>query len=219
MMRDDAGQTLLEILVVLAITTLAIVPLMQIAEFGLSAWEKTHTQATSQLEGNLKRSMLERWISAAYPFDLNRREGANEHPLSGKSNSIEFSAPIHPDPQKNTLYRITIAKSEEGNIEAHYRPDFMRTDTAPNPHTITLYSEVKEFEIQYLETISFENEAIWVDVWQEKPLLPKAIRLSISFKDDEIEWPPLLIPIEIEERAFCILNPISQRCESGRIPT
>lgn len=214
----DSGYTLLELLVATAIMAIATVPLTWGFKLGVGTWRDVHRQTSERERIYLVRERLQNWLGAAYPLDVNRKPGAPLYPLVGEEKSVSFSAPIHPDPTKNELYRVELRLSAESVLQMAMIPDTQALDFPTEVEWYNLVQDVSSLNLAYLDSVTPAGELVWLSSWQERYYLPRAVRVSVEFHDSSLSWPDMIVTPQLEEWAFCGFDAVSRNCRTGEVP-
>lgn len=216
--RDD-GYTLLELLVAIAILALMSVPLATGASYGIERWEKGQKAASQAERDMLVRRRLQSWLEGSYLFDRYRHASASTPAIVGDEAYIAFSTVTYPDTSRNTLSRV-ILYLEEGVFIASLTPDFAIYGGDIEPTHVTLADGVEGLTVEYLDQWSTPNLPSWVNAWPVNPdhqdLAPAAIKLKLTFADNQRSWPELIVPLVLRDWSFCIANEQSKQCQAGQ---
>ena len=213
----DDGYTLLELIVAVAILAFLAVPIAGSVKLGLDTWAFTHETAERQERVLLVQEKVKQLISQAYPLDSRRKSGVVEYPVEGSASAIEFSAPLLPSANQNALFRIRMALDDGAFVLSH-APDFSYLQDGVVWEEETLLEDVTSLEIQYFERTDASHNPIWLNDWGPVPgtlELPEAVSIALTFDDEELEWVPLIVKTEIEERAFCRFLTSERECLVG----
>ncbi len=205
-MRSEAGYTLLELTVAVAIISLTTVPIAMSLEFGVTAWRHLHDDI-SQLEHDvLVRHRVQDWIENAYRSDSTRQEGEIQYPLVGEAQSVSFIAPLNPDPRFDSFYRVRL-EMEGTQLIMRILPDHQSYNPDASYEQFHLLSGVDSVEFTYFE----QDNDIWMSSWSGKTL-PSAVRVRLSFTDGDRSWPDLIVSPRREQWAPCIFDKVSGNC-------
>jgi len=214
---NEQGYTLLELLVAIALMTLMIVPLSGGVKLGLDTWQFSHEQISIGEKKYLLRLRIRDWLAAAYPLDMNRRPSNIVYPMVGTTEELTFSAAIHPDPSKNELSRLMLRRTTEGVFQLGLKPDAAALDPVQEMVWHDLMEDVASIEFSYMEGLDQQGSAIWLTNWEAQAQLPAAVRLKLDFGGEDKTWVPLIARPNIDEWAFCVLDPVSGNCRTGEI--
>lgn len=211
MMRSDAGYTLLEMLAAIAIIALMSVPMASGMEFGIRTWQDAHVKVSEQERIMLVRARLTDWMRGAHPVDVNRVAGVKSYPVTGDEATLSFMTAIHPDPVRDSLYRVTLRLSEGGALQAGVMPDHAQYEDGAEETWFDLLAGVDAVRFSYLDGVDAGGSFIWASEWQERISMPQAFRMDLDFADDKQGWQTVTVRPVISEQAHCVPLP-------GRIP-
>ncbi|MGI4942077.1 MAG: prepilin-type N-terminal cleavage/methylation domain-containing protein [Janthinobacterium lividum] len=187
--RQQAGFTLLEVVVALVVLGMVVVGLAQGLRFGLLAWDR---QAVAMnRDGNLDAASrtLRRLIAAMDPAP-----DARGSAILGTSDRLAFTAEL---PVGDPAFPTRLADLKLGVNAAHrlvlcWVPHLHARAMATLPASeITLLESVASVTIAYY-TATAGHPPGWIDRWDDidPPLL---VRLHIVFVDATLRWPDLII--------------------------
>lgn len=208
-MRADAGFSLLELTVSLALLSM----LMILAYGGITSAVSADARTVSAVHESqdiLKvHKQLRGWLERAYPFDVNRATKRVLYPMSGDDRTIHFTTPVMPD---DIMRRLSLKfEPSTSSVTLLNCPDWNDGASEDVCKSEIFLRDVAGFEFQYLETENDENR--WSRSWTSKKDLPEAVKLSIEFNDDiNRTWPDLIVAMRIDEQAHCNFDPVSRSC-------
>lgn len=210
--RNDEGYTLLELLVALAIMAMISVPLAQSMSFGLRVWGQLHSDVSENEKVLLARRQISEWLSGSYAADPLRLQTGVSYPFSGTAGTVIFLAPISPDPRSDSILRVKLELTAEGEMVASIAPDHMQTEEE-DARSTQLLSGVKSIEFSFLRDQS--PGGVWISAWQDQVSPPNAVRLKLEFNDSSQIWPELIVPLGVDEWAHCSFDVVTKSCFSG----
>jgi len=215
MNRED-GFTLLELLVAIAILSLLAVPMVTSVQRGVAVWQTAHSDVSVSERVILRRNRVAGWLRAAYPFVPGRNAGAVEHPFEGNENSMSFLTPLHPDINNNTAYIARLELIDDPDIEDANAKLLSVSIAADHEQTVSfgdnsvLAQGIETAEFRYLDS----GTGDWLDTWQNKTNLPRAVKISVVFFDKKKVWPQLVVGLKTEEWAHCAYDDVSILCRT-----
>ncbi|MCJ9430037.1 type II secretion system protein GspJ [Kordiimonas marina] len=212
--HSDAGYTLLELLVAVAIMAMIAMPLGAGIHLGIDVWRKTASKADTFERDMLVRQRLESWLASAYPFDINRRLDLRLYPFDGTPDSLTFVAPTAPDPRANSLNRIQLSVTD-GKLTAGFTPDPQSYDVSAPVESTTLLDGVASWSLAYLDGVTDPANPKWVTSWTKHFGLPQAVKIKLSFKDAHRTWADLVAPLVVTEWSHCAFDEVSRACRTG----
>lgn len=212
MLQSDAGYTLLELVVAVALIALMSVPLALGVQFGIRVWSDVHTEVSTQERIYLVRQRLREWVEAAYPFDVSRHASPYVYPFVGQESTLTLVSSVHPDRRLDALFRTTL-RLTDNQFQVGIVPDHRSYETNEPSQWTTLLIGVEEVELSYLDTLDADNP-VWVPAWSGKQTLPAAVRVRLSFVEAAREWPDLVVPIVLTQWSHCIFDASGGTCEA-----
>ena len=186
--RDDAGFTLLEVLVALTVIGFLLVGLSQGLRFGLLAWDRQSQVVATRSELDAVDRLFRRLVEQLEP-------GTQREPsrFLGTARGFEATTDLGPAAGALGVREADIRLSvEAGRLLLRWRPHLHATRfAAPPPLTETeLLRGVAALEIAYW---SAGNPPAWRSEWREAAL-PALVRLRLRFPpDDRRRWPDIVV--------------------------
>jgi general secretion pathway protein J len=213
-MRRDAGFTLVELLVTLALMSLLSVIVLGSLRFGIKAWQReaTHAEAIDQVRH--AATMLRKVIEDAYPYYALGSDGRNRIEFQGTS---EYLVMIAPAPLAlGGIGRVKVRvflerRGDQQDLMLSSEPE-LADGTSPRA-TTPLIANVKAVAMSYLQGIGSASDATWQKEWMLASRLPQLVRLDITFHDgDARSWPELVVAPRIDVDVGCIYDALTRRC-------
>ena len=180
--HDDAGFTLLEIIVALVVLGVLLVTLSQGVHFGFAAWgrqdQTLRTGETLQAADRTLRQLIEQ----VYPGT--ERDAAK---LRGRAHAAAFtsSLPIGRDGEPSEA-DISLTVDHDGRLVLSWLPHVhaQLLQAAPAPHVSVLLEHVAGLQLSYWS----DSAGQWSREWNQ-PTLPDLIRIGIEFPaHDKRRW-------------------------------
>jgi len=215
-MINQDGFTLLELIVAVAILALLAVPMTNSVQRGVAIWQTSHDSVTVSEQVILRRNRIAGWLRAAYPFVPGRTSGAVRYPLVGNQDAMQFLTALHPDTTNNTFYVAHLELANDPSAsEASARMLSLSVATdyesaATFGETSILASGIETAKFTYLGMESGD----WLEAWENKANLPRAVKISVTFFDKKKVWPELVVALLTEEWAHCAYDSISLQCRT-----
>jgi general secretion pathway protein J len=190
--RAEAGLTLLELLVALALLALLFGLLQQGFTLGHRVWERASIRAAAALDEveAVQALLRERLagINAAWTLGNDGQVS-----LEGDSGRLAFDARPPEVMGPSTFFRYALTANAAGELELAWRPDTDRRPNAPWTRTAIL-SGIAGLEIAYFGQARADTAARWRDGWRGQPRPPRLVRLRILFPPgDPRIWPDLVV--------------------------
>jgi general secretion pathway protein J len=215
--KQDAGFTLVELLVSLAIV--AVLSGMVLA--GVQLGFQTAAQARARGAGNAAvitaQTVLRDRIEALVPntrFEFARPIAD----VRGDAARFSFSAPAAPAERPASLTRYRLARSEEGELALYALADTTAGIDPYAPGTAgwdrqVLLTNVERLEIAYFGTLPAEAARDWRSRWIERGNPPELVRIRVTFfEGDRRQWPDLVIRPVPNVNAACTVDPETGQC-------
>jgi general secretion pathway protein J len=212
---SQAGLSLLELLVSLALLGLLVLLLRDGFTLGHRVWERSGARLAVRIEAvEGVQTLLRERLTAINPAW--RGEGdASRVLFEGTPQRMTFHARPPDTLGVGTWHRFALSMSSAGTLDLAWQPD---TDTSPiAPWTsAVLLSGVTGAEFAYFGPTRTDPTGRWRDNWRGQELPPELIRLRVSFAPgDPRIWPDLLAIPRAKVDATCAFQPEARRC-AGR---
>ena len=186
----DAGFTLLEILVALVVLGFLMVGLAEGTRFGLRAWETETALVDRGADMDATERLLRALIETADPGDANEPV-----PFHGQPRTLSFVGRL---PASASGLGVTRNADMVLGVDAKRR---LVLRWSPHPHAERLTRAEPPRETVLLEGVDHIAFGYargpapgggWADTWDQQPMLPRLVRLTVTFpKDDRRHWPTL----------------------------
>ncbi len=192
---QQAGFTLLEVLVSLLVFALIMTGLAQGTQFGLKAWAlQSHATEMHQDLEVVDRTLRHLVGTIA--------EGTGEHTSAtfvGNRRSMAFTAAM-PDAVELFGTRqvdVIVSVDQAHHLVLRWAPHFTALLAGPPaPHVTQLLTGVDHVELSYWAT--GQGGERWIDTWQAVAL-PTLIRITVVFvPGDTRQWPPILASVDTQ---------------------
>jgi general secretion pathway protein J len=209
--RRDAGFTLVEVLVVLALVSLLTAALFGSVHFGLKAWERTTSRAAAIDQNLLVQDFLRRMIAAAYPSFVVDDLTHGHIDFAGTETSISFFAPTPVARGLGGRSRFVVSLDQNKALTVISQSEWVPAEAV---------SRVRDVLMTNLEGIEFSyfgkgrsGPLQWRNSWVAEPSLPQLVRLRVKFpSDDQRVWPELLIAPRIDVDVGCVYDLLTKQC-------
>lgn len=176
----EAGYTLLEMLVALAVFGLIMAGIAQGYRFGLTAWSAGSREIIMPERMAAMDAALDRLIEAAQPGSM-----------VGDAHGLAFTTRLPEAAGIAGLADVALLREKNGTLVLRYRAHAPGIALTPPtaPHTEELARNTAGLDIAYLAPV--QNAAPrWVAAWSG-PALPLLLRLHVTLKDGQT-WPDLI---------------------------
>jgi general secretion pathway protein J len=213
---DEAGFTLVELLVALALFSLLVTLLFDNVRFGLHAWQHGTAHAEHFDHTMISQDLLRRMIGNIYPMLVVDVGTQPRIDFDGTKDVVSFlgSAPIVASGGGRFRFRLFVERQQD-------RTDLMMSSTPelanPQDSSMTtrtlLLSDIERAEFSYFGETATERSAQWHDSWMQRSDMPKLVRIRVAFRSGDARlWPELLIAPRIAADVSCIYDPLTTRC-------
>lgn len=193
---QDAGFTLVEMLVALALAALIGVMLLQALQVtGTIAGTAARLGADEEVQA--VRDHLRRALG-----DLGgRRPNGSIPPLQGGADGLTglVAASREAERAGETRMDLRVLPGETGlRLVETRRPDRASEGTAGEPVTELLLDGLRGLEIRYFGPPGPRLAPLWTTEWTRRDALPALVEVRIAFApSDRRRWAPLLVPVGV----------------------
>jgi len=200
--RDQAGFTLLELLVALTLLGLVLAVVFGELRFAARAWDA----ADAKLDRNGELLSVHSFVRQRFQqVHVTAPKGERESEdgavgFIGNSRSMEFLATMPANVSDGGFYEISLSSEigrDGNNLFLSWRPfDEDRTaNVADGPdNSRVLLRGVEEVRFAYFGRTGEDLAAQWWDIWPSRDAAPSLIRMRVTFEDgDRRSWPELVV--------------------------
>lgn len=207
----QAGFTLLELLVTVALLSVISVMLLSALQMGGRVWEKTSEHASVLEEVGSTRQFLNRWIGQAYPL-VDRADPLRPIlQFQGTRELLEFVAPA-PRALGGGLAHFRIERTATDRLVVRVWGERL-ADGGQDASESLLLDKVTGVQFAYFGATRDGEATAWHEAWGEAARLPTLVRIVVSFPDgDPRSWIALDIAPQITAPADCEYNALSKTC-------
>jgi general secretion pathway protein J len=210
--RTDAGYSLVELLVVLALIGFIAVAIAGGVRFGSRAWEKSGADVDTieRMNGaqNLLRALLQRII----PRDIDPNAPGDESLFAGARDTLAFTAASPSAFNANGLARFELSVTRAGNVQS-LELSWQSANAAPT-HQI-LVTGARDIAFSY--AVKDKSGGLsWTDSWSGQSGAPALVMIRATYPDGAgRRWPELIVRPRISRDATCVYDPVSFSCRHG----
>jgi general secretion pathway protein J len=209
----QAGYTLVELMIVLALMGMLSLLLVSGLGFGARVWETGERQSQSLRQIALAQIQLRRMIASAYPVITTADPQRPRVAFDGTERRLTLIA-FDQDVPAATRSTLTIGQTETGgasDLRISSTPELALDPGARTRHRAVVRG-IKELRFAYLG----DGGGAWENSWQDRRRLPRLVRVSVTFPDgDPRHWPDLVIAPRLAADVACVFDALAKSC-SGR---
>jgi general secretion pathway protein J len=214
--RDQAGFTVVELVVALAIFGLVAMLLFGSVRFGLKAWQRGSAHADAVEHSIVVQSLLRRLIEDAYPQFL-REDPMRQHvDFDGEADSLRFLAAAPAVLGGGGQFRFALnLERHDGQVDLilNAKPELAFPQSSEMSSRNALISGAEHVQFSYFGTAPSDTTARWHDTWTQRSQLPQLVRIRVSFRAGATPaWPELVVAPRITADVECVLDPLTNRC-------
>jgi general secretion pathway protein J len=212
--NNQAGFTVVELLVALTLFSLPCTLLFGNVRFGLKAWEHglAHTERVDH--SKTVQNLLRRIIGEVYPLFVMDDPTHPHVDFVGAENALAFIGPAPSVAGRGSRYRFVLAADRheaKTDLVMTAQPELAedRSSATRNP----LLTDVEHVELSYFGRVPSENAARWHDKWAQQSMLPQLVRIQVRFHAGDTRlWPELVVAPRIYADVSCVYDALTKRC-------
>jgi len=219
---DDAGFTLVEILVVVALIGLLSSLIFGGIGFGAKAWTKVERRTIESSDIGAVQGVLRRTIAAAFPAFASSDPTDRSIAFDGEGASLGLVAPLPAAIEAGVLARERFFVAQNGGARAlfmRWRLDLPSSDEGtPLPEeTVLLLDHVRSARFAYFGAQDDMQDSMWQESWTGRLSLPQMVRIRIERDDPRLPpWPDLVSQPRATTNPVCVYDPVDTGCRRIR---
>ena len=213
--NGEAGFTLVEVLVALALFSLLTTLLFSNVRLGLRAWQTGSVRNELLVRTAASQDLLRRLIGNAYPMLVG---AAGTDPLvdfEGTKDAVSFlsDAPVVTGGAGRFHFKLfPEQRQDQTDLVVSSAPELANPQDTSMTTKSLLLADVEHVEFAY-SVSSEKGETTWSSTWGKRSHLPALVRVRVAFRSGDTRlWPDLLIAPRIAADVSCVYDPITKRC-------
>jgi general secretion pathway protein J len=216
--RDDAGFTLLELLIALTLVGLLSTLVFGGVRLASRAWEKSDTRAEDAADQWSVEHVLRHAITAAYPGFASRDRHDPTLAFNGEARSLALLAPLPWALAAGVIARmrfyLTGDKPAQRLVLA-WRLDLPAADAETDlpEQEVVLLDRVRALGFAYFGALEPGQAPVWQHRWAEQSTLPQLVRVHLERSDPALPvWPDLIAAPQVTVNSACRFDPLTAEC-------
>jgi general secretion pathway protein J len=215
-LHNQAGFTLVEMLVAITLLSLLSLALTAGLRLGIDAWTRGSAHSDQLSRTLAVQGLIRDVMGQTYPYvpsgDPTRRyvdfEGTDE------SVALLAPAPVALIAVGRARFRLFIARHDGlSDLIMTSRPELALADAPSTTQQKTLLAGAASIAIDYFGQLRSETRAQWHDRWIEQPALPQLLRIQVRFSEgDSRLWPDLVVAPRIAADVGCVYDQLTRQC-------
>lgn len=208
----EAGYSLVELLIVLALLGLISLAIAGGISFGTRVWERAEQEVSGAERANGGHALLRTLLANVYPRKSGEA-GAEQHvAFEGSRDHMTFLVAASAQLGETGIARIALTVERDAGAATLTLSSHAETG-GDGDRKVTLLAGAKEVSFAYAEIV--DGALNWSDVWQSRGTLPALIRVRANLPPGASQWPDLVVRPRIDRAAGCIFDPVSFECRRG----
>lgn len=203
--KNQAGFTLMELLV--SITLLGLLGVMMVGglNFGVRVWERTESNVQDQGRVAAVQALLRRQLAEMQPLEIRGLDRRPRVALDAKPGQLVFIGPVPEYLGLGGYHLISLETEVAGGLRnlvmrwepfTRSRPGLALSDKARKE---VLLGGIKELRFQYLGRNRRGQPTAWQSSWTDSSNLPDLVQAEIVFDEERDEhWPAMIATVMTE---------------------
>jgi general secretion pathway protein J len=210
---DEAGFTLLELLVAMTLLGFLITVLFGGLRFGARAWERAANHGSGTDQVRVAQMQIRRLLELAYPSFISDPLRPRVD-FQGTEDQMTFLAPAPNALSIGGRARITLSRFVQTgttSLLVEARPELAVRGSSGESDV--LISGLTTLEFSYYGTAAPDAPAQWTDRWIDRTRLPLLVRIRGVFSEAGGRlWPELVVAPRLSADISCIYDVLTQYC-------
>lgn len=178
----DAGFSLLEIVIALALLSLILATLPSLVQMSRKASVSAAAVEQVATETVVESFIVER-ISAALPLRQKLEDGELRIAFQGTPQAIRFVAPVADGPMGTGLFELELSASEAApggtGLFLRWQPFTPQRRTEASSERVLL-PDLDTFSLRYFGLLAATGQREWSPTWSERQELPEMVEVSLA---------------------------------------
>lgn len=211
--KDQAGFTLVELMVAIMLLGMLTTALYAGLSFGTRAWRKAAESSALLAQIASAQITLADMLSRAYPLMLRPVGQEASIDFDGGADQVTFLAPapagVAPGGFARTSFRLEYV-GDDFELVSYAQPEL----AGGGRHVRSiLLRHVQNFALSYFTVEHPGEPGQWLSSWRNRLRLPALIKIQLSLDGRNApRWPDLIIQPRIAADATCTFDPLTRTC-------
>jgi general secretion pathway protein J len=220
--RSEAGFTLVEILVAVALVGLLSTLIVGGVRLSAQAWTKAGQRSAGAADIDAVQDLVRHTIAAAYPAFRSADPTDRTVAFDGDRASLVLVAPLPAAIEAGVWARERFFVATHGTAPALFmgwRLDLPASDeSTPLPeNTVLLLDHVRAARFDYFGPSDDMQDRNWQESWTGRRFLPEMVRIHIERDDPRLpSWPELVAEPRATADPACRYDPVEIGCRRMR---
>lgn len=208
-MRNQAGYSLVELMVVLALLGLISLAIAGSLRFGARVWERTEQEVAATETARGGHAFLGTLLSHVYPRAV---ADGSDAAFDGSAERMTFLTDASSAYGGGGIARVTLSLRKERGAVA-LMLSHQDEEGALSAQDEVLFAGAERVAFAYAEIK--DGGVAWTDTWTGKTSFPALIRVRVAFPKGAGTWPDLIVRPRIDRAPNCVFDPVSFGCRNG----
>jgi general secretion pathway protein J len=221
-MRRQAGFTLIEMVVAMALLGSMMLLMYSGLTFGLRGWDAADASGRRTADRRIAENFLRREISETFPMRF-KDPMTLKIAFEGKEDSLRFASarPAGISAAGLSLVGVTLenddVKRTRSLVMRRAMPDDDAKDFAPldRADRTVLFEGLEGVKFEYFGSENDFTEPEWTEQWEHAGRIPQLIRVRIRAADGT-DFPEMVVRLMLSEEAGCLENAFQRVCRPRR---
>jgi general secretion pathway protein J len=222
MKRSQAGFTLLELVVAMALLATMMLLLYSGLNFGIRSWDAGDVNGRRTADRRIGENFLRREIAELFPMRW-KEPNVVKFAFEGERDRMRFVSSRPAGLSQGGLSLVGLEVQDEGGgsrrrnlVMRRAMPDDEQKSFDPldKAEPTLMLAGVQSVSFEYFGSENDFTPPQWTDTWKPANRIPEAIRLHIVADDGPL--PDMSVRISLGEEAGCLENAFQRNCRPRR---